>query len=148
MNNKTSQSLVFLLFTIALLSGCKDDELSDDLETTNTNNEIFYEENNNIATKRLSTIMYSDPNTSDTYERFKIVHISDPHLSNQSLSNNYKKPINLLQSVKFANQPELKINAMVATGDFISNGEKKDAIQYMQSFISNFQQENHIPFLL
>lgn len=148
MKNKTSLSLVSLLLLFTLLSGCKDDEFSDDLETTNSNNEIFYEENNEIATKRLSTIMYNDSNTPDTYERFKIVHISDPHLSSQSLSNNYKKPINLLQSVKFANQQELKINAMVATGDFISNGEKKDAIQYMESFISNFRQENHIPFLL
>ena len=48
---------------------------------------------------------------------FKLVHISDPHLSDFSESNHYSYPINLIQSVKFANQADLNINAMVATGD-------------------------------
>lgn len=77
---------------------------------------------------------------------FKLVHISDPHLSDFSESNHYSYPINLIQSVKFANQTDLNINAMVATGDFISNHKDKEiAIKYLQSFTKYFYNNNHIP---
>ena len=77
---------------------------------------------------------------------FKLVHISDPHLSDFSESNHYSYPINLIQSVKFANQADLNINAMVATGDFISNHKDKDiAIKYLRSFTQYFYSNNNIP---
>lgn len=124
-----------------LLTSC---EKEDELKLRSAENEVLYAENNKIASTRFSTIM-SNPSG---YERFKIVHISDPHLSSRSMSNHYKEPINLMQSVRFANQQELRINAFVATGDYISNDPKKEAIKYMQSFVYHFYKDNHIPSFL
>ena len=62
--------------------------------------------------------MYNRTDTNNIYERFKIVHISDPHISAVSTNNHYTNPVNLNQSVAFANQPQLQINAFIATGDF------------------------------
>ena len=84
-------------------------------------------------------------NEKEGYERFKIVHISDCHLSNWSSDNNYLTPTNLLQSIRFANFPELEINSLVCTGDLVSNGEKPLIENYFRSFISNFYKDNPIP---
>ena len=97
---------------------------------------------------RVKSIMYNENDTKQIYERFKIVHVSDPHLSKYSISNNTSWPINLIQSVDFANQSELRINAMTVTGDFISNGKKSDAISYLNSFKNYIFQNNWIPTLL
>ena len=92
--------------------------------------------------------MYNKTDTDKIYERFKIVHIQDPHISAISTNNNYTNPINLKQSVTFANQSKLKINALIATGDFISNSSRKDAILFMESFTKHFYEGNIISRLL
>lgn len=138
------QFVFFFKYTILIffiLAGCNNDL---DLLERSIQNEVFYEENNEVATQRLLSIMYNN----ERNERFKIVHISDPHLSVKSLSNNSNSPINLKQSVRFANQKELRINAFVATGDFIAYEEKETALLSMKSFIVNFYMNNHIPSFL
>ena len=55
---------------------------------------------------------------------------------------------NLKQSVTFANQSKLKINALIATGDFISNSSRKDAILFMESFYENIFTKGIISRLL
>lgn len=136
-------SLTGLFFwVVGWFTSCEKDDI--DLDLRSSENESFYWENNKIASKRFSTIMY---NTSGT-ERFKVIHISDPHLSSYSLSNNYKAPFNLMQSVQFANQQELRINALVATGDYLSNDKKTNAVNYLKSFITHFYRDNYIPSFL
>ena len=113
MNNTALQ--IYALFILLILSvGCKDDWKN--LNLRSGENEPFYWENNKLAAQRLAKIMYNKTD-SGSYERFKIVHISDSHLSSWSPSNNYELPINLRQSIQFANQQELRINAITATGD-------------------------------
>lgn len=129
------------MFSVLLLTNC---EKEDVLKLRNDENEAFYAENNKIASTRFATIMQNPAG----YERFKIVHISDPHLSSRSISNHYKEPINLMQSVRFANQQELRINAFIATGDYISNDPKKEAVKYMESFVHHFYKDNYIPSFL
>lgn len=141
MNNCLISNIILGLL-LSLFVGCEDESV--DLRLRSSENEAFYWENNKQAAQRLAMIMYNKEGGA-TSERFKIVHISDSHLSSNSLSNNYKLPINLIQSIRFANQQELRINALVATGDLISNGEKAEAKDYMGSFVSNFYMENHIP---
>ena len=136
--------LIFL-YTVALLAiGCHHED--------HINN---FEINTQDASTLLQRIMFSEilnPNGTstlrNTYERFKIVHISDPHLSNWTADNHYSNPINVLEAVQFANLTDLRINALVATGDFISNMEETtafDASLYMQSFISALYSNNNIP---
>lgn len=141
MNNTALQ--IYALFILLILSvGCKDDWKN--LNLRSGENEPFYWENNKLAAQRLAKIMYNKTD-SGSYERFKIVHISDSHLSSWSPSNNYELPINLRQSIQFANQQELRINAITATGDFISIDKKKKAKEYMHSFIHYLYDENHVP---
>ena len=139
MKNITISFLISLLF---VSTSCK--ESLDILNFRNGENESFYNGNNKEAISRLAKIMYNKTD-STIYERFKIVHISDPHLSSWSLSNNYMLPINLIQSVHFANQQETRINAITATGDFISISNKKKAKEYMSSFTHHLYEGNNIP---
>lgn len=140
--NNTSLHL-YIFFILATLSiGCTSE--LENLNLRSSENEPFYWENNKIAAQRLGKIMYNDTD-SGSYERFKIVHISDPHLSSWSKSNNYELPINLRQSIQFANQQELRINAITATGDYISINKKKTAKEHMRSFLHFLYEENYIP---
>jgi predicted MPP superfamily phosphohydrolase len=126
--------------------GCsKDGDLKDN--SLRSDNQIYYSINNSEATKRLASIMYSPntPNTLYPVERFKLVHISDPHLSGWSVGNHYTQPNNLIESVMFANQRELKINAMVETGDHISNAPVNTARLYLSSFFHFLYKDNHVP---
>lgn len=131
-----------LLTLILLLAGCSDNV--GNLNLRSNENDLYYWENNKEASQRLAKIMYNDKSDQKT-ERFKIVHISDSHISTGSPSNNKKLPINLIQSVRFANQEELRINAMVATGDFISHDKKSEAKDCMSSFVYNLFNNNLIP---
>lgn len=146
MYNRITQCISLLFILGSMLAGCQEEDLDTSLRSDE--NDTFYWENNKIASQRLASIMYNKTDSSTIYERFKIVHISDPHLSEKSLSNYYQQPFNLIQSIRFANQQELKINALVATGDLISNAEKKEAMLYMKSFIQYFYKGNRIPSFL
>lgn len=144
---KALYNLIYAIIGIFIFIGCNDQEEDKLIATLRSGaNDYLYELNNQEAIKRVTSIMYSD--SSQKVELFKIVHISDPHLSSISINNNYVYPQNLLESVRFANQPELQINAMVATGDFISN-EKKDRVKnFHKSFIQNYTSNNYVPSFL
>lgn len=144
MNKHTFQNYLFLSL-LWICCGCEN--TLDGLSLRSDQNERFYWENNAAASERVAKIMYNESNGSRS-ERFKIVHISDVHLSSWSPSNHYVLPINLRQSVQFANQPELRINVMAVTGDFISYRKKSEAKAYMKSFASSLQQDNFIPYVI
>ncbi|NDV55232.1 metallophosphoesterase [Parabacteroides sp. 52] len=112
--------------------------------------EAIFQANNSLAVNRLRSISFGEADKlGGRKERFKMVHISDSHLSSWSVDNHYKNPINLIHSVRFANQPALKINAMVATGDFMGySTDKKVAMDYMRSFVEYFHKGNYIPSVL
>lgn len=141
---QTNLYLLLLLPFALTCQGCEENEK--DLKLRSQENEAFFWENSKEAAQRLSEIMYRDENGKQVNERFKLVQISDPHLSDYSPSCHYDYPINLVQAVKFANQQELRINALVATGDFISHSDDKErAKSYMRSFNYYFLWENFIP---
>ena len=129
MNKHTFQNYLFLSL-LWICCGCEN--TLDGLSLRSDQNERFYWGNNAAASERVAKIMYNESNGSRS-ERFKIVHISDVHLSSWSPSNHYVLPINLRQSVQFANQPELRINVMAVTGDFISYGKKSEAKAIMST---------------
>ena len=116
---------------------------------------LFFQENSEAAIRSLEQMMgptgyqqSTNANSETTYERFKLIHISDPHLSEWTADNNYAHPINLMEAIEFANLPQLKINAFVATGDFISNKKSTsafDASLYQQSFNSFLFAKNNVP---
>ena len=95
----------------------------------------------------LEPLMYSNVEY-ERQELFKIVHFSDAHLSPWSHGNNIKKPNNLKEAVLFANDSATNINAMVATGDHISNQMKttyNEAISYLTIFSYTLFLNNKIP---
>ena len=136
---------ILLIFSFTLTcQGCEENDK--DLQLRSMENETYFWENAKDAAQRLGEIMYHSENGKKVSERFKLVQISDPHLSDYSPSCHYDNPINLIQAVKFANQQELKINALAATGDFISySDDKEKAKNYMRSFNHFFLWENFIP---
>lgn len=136
---------ILLIFSFSLIcQGCEENDK--DLRLRSLENETYFWENAKDAAQRLGEIMYHSENGKKVSERFKLVQISDPHLSDYSPSCHYDNPINLIQAVKFANQQELKINALAATGDFISySDDKEKAKNYMRSFNHFFLWENFIP---
>lgn len=107
--------------------------------------EMNYNINNKVAATRLYSVSYNKEDSLHPKERFKMVHISDAHLSSYSSSNNYTQPKNLVEAVKFANQQELRINAMIATGDHISYAKKSQARLFLNSFFDHLFINNNIP---
>lgn len=140
-----SITLSFLVGIFVVLCGCTDGEGK---ETKVDRNETIYQHNNSLAIQRVKAISSRQISEDSFVERFKVVHISDPHISAKSLDNHYSSPTNLLQSVRFANQPELKIDAFVCTGDYINNGKKKEISEHMLSFSNNFYSKNYVPSFL
>lgn len=135
-----------LILSLILLMGC--DKETDSSTLRNDKYEIYYVTNNEIASERLKTIMYNLKDTLNPVERFKIVHISDLHLSEWSSDNQYKYPNNLIEAVKFSNQSDLKINTLVATGDFVGNTHKttkEEGEMYLVSAMYHLYNQNHIP---
>lgn len=141
-----------ILIHCVIIAGCTNEinERVTDHDNQDKEKESFYSDNNKLAIRRVESIMYSKVNGSNPSERFKIVHISDPHLSPWSLDNNYISPTNLQQSIQFANQKRLRINAIVATGDYLPQvkSEKDEAFAYLNSFVSFFYKENYVPSFL
>jgi predicted MPP superfamily phosphohydrolase len=133
---------VFLLCVIICFVCCDDDK---PYALRSNDYEFYYIINNKQAAARFAPVMYNKTDTANPVERFKLVHISDVHVSDWSVDNNYKTPNNLIESVTFANQSELKINAMVATGDHISGGIKKEALAFLNSFYTHLYADNRIP---
>ena len=69
--------------------------------------EAFFEHENTRATIKYKIYKLNDDIDETTlkkdylYERFKIVHISDSHLSNWTADNHYNFPKNLIEAVNF-----------------------------------------------
>ena len=100
---KKTLYLIYVIIVLPFAVACRDTE--DNLTVSTLRSDIhdyLYTINNSEATQRLDSIMYNKTDTDKIYERFKIVHISDPHISAISTNNNYTNPINLKQSVTFA----------------------------------------------
>ena len=130
---------------IVLLATCfvRCDDSKRDLSLRSDTDLYLYRMNNEQASERLSSMMYNTTNPDNPVERFKLVHISDIHVSDESIDNNRKDPKNLKEAITFANQNNLKINALAATGDFIDYSSKKNALSFLQSFFDNLYSVNN-----
>ena len=92
---KKTLYLIYVIIVLPFAVACRDTE--DNLTVSTLRSDIhdyLYTINNSEATQRLDSIMYNKTDTDKIYERFKIVHISDPHISAISTNNNYTNPIN------------------------------------------------------
>ncbi|MDR2138872.1 MAG: metallophosphoesterase [Tannerella sp.] len=79
---------------------------------------------------------------------FTLVHISDAHLSPWSSNNKPDHPSNLMEAVRFANDPALKVHALAVTGDHISNSlntTREEALSYMEAFARTLYAQNTVP---
>ena len=107
---KKTLYLIYVIIVLPFAVACRDTE--DNLTVSTLRSDIhdyLYTINNSEATQRLDSIMYNKTDTDKIYERFKIVHISDPHISAISTNNNYtphksKTIRNLRQSIQTQNQ--------------------------------------------
>ncbi|MGM9758900.1 MAG: metallophosphoesterase family protein [Parabacteroides sp.] len=138
-----------LLFIILLLTfdGCQSEEYTVRNFELNTQSTLATFEQIMFGDSTRISALKSD----ETIERFKMVHFSDPHLSDWTADNHYSNPVNLIEAVELANLPDMRINAMVATGDIIANIEKTtalDASLYISSFVSFFYAGNQVPSFL
>lgn len=120
--------------------------------------EEYFDQNTQNALSNLNQIMYNTTastnslKTGTVNERFKIVHISDIHLPRTSAQEDNICLKNLKEAIQFANLNDSKINAIVATGDYVSNNEKTNR----QTIINNlnlfksiiFDSSNRIPGFL
>ncbi|MDR0797080.1 MAG: metallophosphoesterase [Tannerella sp.] len=133
---------ISLILIVGLFAGC-----SKNLPVDEEKKLEDYEINKEDSFRRFMPVMY-DPSEGKQAELFKIVHISDAHVSSWSNGNNVQNPSNIKEAVRFANDPVVKINAMVATGDHISNHDKtsrETAINFLNIFTDTFYQNNDIP---
>ncbi len=131
---------------LALLTVCSDNQ--EESTSRSGDDEVSYWKNYMITSTLLNEYAYNQDLKAEINERFKLVHISDAHISDWSDGNHKNKPKNLLEAVRFANQTELRINAMVHTGDHIGNTDKTtlaSAEEYFASFTRFFYESNQIP---
>jgi Predicted phosphohydrolases len=132
---------VALSLIVIFLSGCSKDNISEEKK-------IEYYELNLQNWLRLWTPVFLHSFDNINEELFKIVHISDVHVSSWSTGNNSRNPNNLKEAVRFANEEVTGINAMVATGDHIGNHittTRKEAIGFLEVFTSTLYKDNQIP---
>lgn len=130
---------VFYFFFIGMLLpvSCGDDKE----EIANNYTEATREALANLESLMSKEDMYTSLKSDRSNERFKLVHLSDIHISKSSASNEPQNPENLAQAVRFANLSEAKIDAMVATGDFINTKPedgKSTVMKYYNAFVSAY----------
>lgn len=89
-----------------------------------------------------TTISVNSLKAGKANERFKIVHISDVHLPRTSVNEDNICLKNLKEAIQFSNLNESKINAIVATGDYVNNSEKTNR----QTIMTNLSLFNSIFF--
>jgi len=132
-----------LILIIGLFFGC-DDKRSSVIEEKQKED---FEINKENTVRLFMPVMY-DEEEGEQAELFKIVHMSDAHVSSWSNGNNYQNPHNIKEAVEFANDSVIKINAMVATGDNISNHNetsREEAVKYFNNFTYAYFSNNRIP---
>ena len=141
MNKYLRKIITIQILIVGLLSACNKDSYTAEKKIED------YEINRQNSLKLFIPVMYN--NLDSVYEElFKIVHISDAHISTCSNSNNINNPRNLKEAVQFANDYSARINAMVATGDHIGNHiatTRSEAINFMNVFTSTLYKDNKIP---
>ena len=97
--------------------------------------EEYFDQSTQNALSNLNQIIYSTTASTNSLkagkatERFKIVHISDIHLPRTSVQEDNVCLKNLKEAISFSNLNDSKINAIVATGDYVSNNEKDTNIE-------------------
>ena len=141
LNKHKLYTIIVSALIIWFLSGCNKDSYSEDQRNED------YELNKQNSLRLFTPVMYNDPDKKHE-ELFKIVHISDAHLSPWSSNNHFRNPRNLKEAVRFANESAAKINAIVMTGDLIGNNTStthNEAIGYLNDFVSTLYQSNSIP---
>ena len=130
-----------LMLIVGFFTGCSKPSISEEERLE------YYELNRQNSLRMFKPFMY---NTSEGEQKelFKMVHVSDVHISPWSNSNNIQNPYNLKEAVRFANDTAARINAMVATGDYISNHDKTsraEAIVYLNTFTNALYYNNNTP---
>ena len=133
--------IVVATLIICFLSGCKKETYPEEKRIED------YEINRENSLKQFSAVMYNDSDNIHK-ELFKIVHISDAHISPWSCSNHFNNPQNLAEAVRFVNEATTRMNAMVATGDHINNDDKttrSEAIHFLNVFTNTLYKNNRIP---
>lgn len=129
--------IISLLFCLFYCISCNS-EIPEEYFTQNTQN----------ALSNLNQIMYNTTTSVNSLkagkanERFKIVHISDIHLPRTSANEDNICLKNLKEAIQFSNLNECKINAIVATGDYVNNSEKTNR----QTIMTNLSLFNSIFF--
>ena len=135
--------IIISTITIGFLSSCHKDTYTEKVKER----EDFYEQNKQNSLNLLMPVMFhASDNISE--ELFKIVHISDAHVSSWSTGNNSHNPNNLKEAVRYANEVDTKINAMVATGDHIGNHittTRKEASWFFEVFANTLYKDNRVP---
>ena len=110
--------------------------------------EEYFAQNTQDALSNLNQIMYSTTTSAISLKAeninvlFKIVHISDVHLPRTSAKEDNICLKNLKEAIQFSNLNESKINAIVATGDYVNNSEKTNR----QTIMTNLSLFNSIFF--
>lgn len=109
---------------------------------------IYYSEETIEALSNLEGMMgngttYSQLKSERVSERFKLVHLSDVHISKSSAGCYPENPENLAQAIRFANLPEAHIDAMAMTGDFI-NPKPEDGKSTVRKYYEAFASAYHV----
>ena len=133
--------VVVSVLIVGFLSGCNKDSYPEEKRIED------YELNKQKSLELFAPVMYNDRDNMNE-ELFKIVHISDAHVSKWSQGNNSHNPNNLKEAVRFANEAATRINAMVATGDHIGNHistTRSEAIGFLEIFTNTLNKNNRIP---
>lgn len=138
--------LAYIIIYLVVFTACHDEKLDTDISLRSASFS-FYAPNEQKSMLQLNRII-NNTDSDKTYERFKIIHISDIHISDWTADNRTNSPQNLMEVVKFANTPEHRINIIAATGDLIDQSPKTDkqtACKYMRQFVSTYYTGNTIP---
>ena len=143
MTNRFRYFIIISTILIGFLSSCNKDNYAEKLKEK----EDFYAQNKQNSLNLFTPVMYHMSDNMNE-ELFKIVHISDAHVSSWSTGNNSRNPNNLKEAVRYTNEADTKINAMVATGDHIGNHiptTRSEAIGFFEVFTNTLYTNNRIP---
>jgi predicted MPP superfamily phosphohydrolase len=133
-------------YTLIVCPGCEKKDVVNESELPH-----YYEINRTECLNKFLPFVQDTILRRSNKDLFKMVHISDAHVSSWSSSNSDKRPYNLLEAVRFANDPEAGFHVLAETGDHISNSMKttrEEALGYLDVFAGTlYNQYNMIPTL-
>jgi len=141
MKKHTCLSLCMIVYALVVVQGCKDGNVVnvDDIPH-------FYEVNRAECLRKFAPFI---GNTTQKQFFFKIVHISDVHVSSWSSNCPANQPYNLEEAVRFANDPAAGFHTLIETGDHINNKletQRDEALKYLDAFANAlYSPSNLIP---